>query len=132
MNSTDVLDQIEQAREEGDFDLVKRLSKEELENPHISDKYRLLIMDQVAHMYLDSFLIWVNEMKRIDMTENKRDVLRRIAQNSENTPHKRIFYTAYMRKMIEAEPEEVRNVFLSVDEDVEKAKEAKKDDRGIL
>ncbi|MYK96746.1 hypothetical protein F4009_22585, partial [Candidatus Poribacteria bacterium] len=57
----DVLNAIESARENGDFDSVKRLSKRELENPQ-SDIDPLLIMDQIAHMYLDSFLIWLNEM----------------------------------------------------------------------
>lgn len=132
MNSTDVLDQIVQAREEGDFDLVKRLSKEELENPHISDKYRLLIMDQIAHMYLDSFLVWVNEMKKIDMSFDKYNMLCGIAIELAKGSNHLLHYTPYMKEMGDAAPEEVINVFLSVDEDVEKAEEAQKDDRGIL
>ena len=128
MNSTDVLKKIETARKNGDFDSVKRLSKQELENPRISDKDRVGIMDQIAHMYLDSFLVWVNEMKKIDPDVDKYSVLRKIAQNFEDNPNVLLWYTEYMREMMEAEAEEVRNNFLSVNDDVEKAKEILKNE----
>ncbi len=127
MNSTDVLKTIENARENGDFDLVKRLSKKALENPQ-SDINPLLIMDQIAHMYLDSFLIWVNEMKKIDKNVDKHRTLRLIAQHLEDTPNNLKVYTRYMQEMAAADAEEVRNNFLSVD-DIEKAKEILKDER---
>ena len=118
----DVLNAIESARENGDFDSVKRLSKRELENPQ-SDIDPLLIMDQIAHMYLDSFLIWLNEMKKINKNVDKHTVLRKIADNLENNPDILQFYTRFMQEMIDASAEEVRNKFLCVDADIEKAKE---------
>ena len=110
MNSTDVLKDIENARENGDFDLVKQLSKRELENPQ-SDINPLLIIDQIAHMYLDSFLIWVNEMKKIDRAVDKHSTLRLIAQHLEENPAVLMYYTRYMEKMVAANAEEVRNKF---------------------
>ena len=122
MNSTEnVLKRIENAREEGDFDLVKRLSKEALEDPQ-SDISDLLIMDQIAHMYLDSFLIWVNEMKKIDPSVDKYRVLCNIAiglaENS-GSSDPLVVYTPYTEKMADAAPEVVREEFLSVDTDGE-------------
>lgn len=131
MNSKNVLSAIEAARENGDFDSVKRLSKEALENPQSSIS-SLLIMDQIAHMYLDGFLIWVNEMKKIDKSVDKHSTLRRIASNLENDPDKLMYYTQYMKEMIEASPEEVINIFLSVDDDMEEDIDDMKKDRGIL
>ena len=130
MNSTDVLKTIENARVNGDFDLVKRLSKQELENPQ-SDVDPQSIMDQIAHMYLDSFLVWVNEMKKIDRPLNKYNALRAIAQDLEDNPKTQVFYTQYMKEMIAADAEEVRNIFLSVDDD-DDDEGARQDGRGIL
>ena len=124
MNSTDVLKTIENARENGDFDLVKQLSKRALENPQ-TDRDRLLIMDQIAHMYLDSFLIWVNEMKKIHRDVDKHSMLRGIAQHLENGSDKFMGYTAYMQQMAAADAEEVRNNFLSVDDDDDDIEEAR-------
>ena len=125
MNSTDVLKDIENARENGDFDLVKRLSKRELENPQ-SDIDPVRIMDQIAHMYLDSFLIWVNGMKKIDGSVDKHSTLRLIAQHLEDDPAVLMCYTRYMKEMAAADAEEVRNNFLSTD-DIEEAKEVLRD-----
>lgn len=137
--TTDVLKRIENARENGDFDLVKQLSKRALENPQ-SDINPVLIMDQIAHMYLDSFLIWVHEMQKIDPTVNKDATLLVIAHHLAINQHlasKNLSiledYTQYIKEMREADAEEVRNNFLSVDDDdVEKSKEARRDGRGIL
>ena len=126
MNSTDVLKAIENAREIGDFDSVKRLSKKELENPQ-SDIEPLDIMDQIAHMYLDSFLVWVNEMKKIDPAVDKHWTLHRIAEHLEG-PNRLTDYTQYIKEMRAADAEEVRNNFLSVDADIEKAKELMKEE----
>ena len=132
MSSTDVLETIRNARVNGDFDLVKRLSKRELENPQSDRKHRLDIMNEIVHMYLDCHLIWINEIKRIDGVVNP-DALRVIAQKLEDNPNKPVNYTQYMKEMIATDAEEVRNIFLSVDDDdMEKAKEARKDARGIL
>ena len=125
MNSEDVLKAIENARENGDFDLVKQLSKRALENPQ-SDINQLLVMDQIAHMYLDSFLIWVNEMKKIDGSVDKHSTLRLIAQHLEDNPAVLMFYTRYMKEMVVADAEKVRNNFLSGD-DMEEAKAVLKD-----
>ena len=127
MNSRDVLKVIENARVNGDFDLVKRLSKRELENPQ-SDIDPLLIMDQIAHMYLDSFLVWANEMKKIDSNFQKHGTLRIIAQQLENQPNGLVCYTSYMKQMAVADAEEVRNNFLSVDDGIEAAKKAMEDE----
>ena len=124
MNSANVLQAIEKARVNGDFDLVKRLSKRELEDPQ-SDINPLLIMDQIAHMYLDSFLVWVHEMQKIGGGFDKHNTLRRIAQHLEN-PNVLTDYTQYIKEMRETDAAEVRNNFLSVDDNVEKAKEAMK------
>ena len=136
-----VLEMINNARVNGDFDLVKRLSKRELENPE-SDIDPLDIMNEIAHMYLDSCLIWVNEMRKKanemrkwSADPNKQDALGSICtigKQFEEQPNLQPGYTKYIRKMIDAAPEEVRNVFLSVDADMEKSKKARKDDRGIL
>ena len=125
-NDDDVLQSIKDAREIGDFDSVKRLSKKELENPQ-SNINPLLIMDEIAHMFLDIFLIWVNEMEKKDPTVNmnKHVTLRLIAGHLED-PNARVGYTQYIREMIEADAEEVINNFLSVDDNVEKAKEVMK------
>lgn len=130
--TTDVLKRIENARENGNFDLVKRLSKKALENPQ-SDIDPVLIMDQIAHMYLDSFLIWVHEMQKIYPTFDKSGTLRIIANHLEN-PNMSTNYTRYIKEMREADAEEVKNNFLGVDDDddVEKSKEARRDGRGIL
>ena len=128
MNSRDVLNAIEQARDRGDFDLVKELGKSALENPQ-SDIDPVLIMDQIAHMFLDACLIWVNEMKKIDenvdmhqLLRDKPNTLRYIADNLEN-PHLNLpCYTQFMREMAEASAEDVRNKFLNVDDKIEKAK----------
>ena len=131
-NDDDVLQSIKDAREIGDFDSVKRLSKKELENPQ-SNINPLLIMDEIAHMFLDIFLIWVNEMEKKDPTVNmnKHVNLRLIAGHLED-PNTRVDYTQYIREMIEADAEEVINNFLSVNDNVEKAREVMKDGRGIL
>lgn len=100
--TTDVLKRIENARENGDFDLVKRLSKRALENPQ-SDINPVLIMDQIAHMHLDNFLVWVNEMKKIDSSVNKHDVLCKISQDLKDNPDKLLWYTQYMKEMIETD-----------------------------
>jgi len=115
MNSTDVLKSIEDARINGDFDLVKELSKSELENPQ-SNINPLEIMDQIAHMYLDSFLIWVNEMKKINRAVDKHSTLRLIAQHLEDQPNSLVSYTPYMEQMAQADAEVVRNKFLSVND----------------
>ena len=107
----DVLKAIEDARINGDFDLVKRLSKEALENPQ-SDIDSLLIMDQIAHMYLDSFLIWVNQMKKIDKSVDKHNMLRGIADHLELSNPYKVCYTQYMVEMTQADVEEVINNFL--------------------
>ena len=122
MNSRDVLNAIEQARDSGDFDLVKQLSKRALENPQ-SDIDPLLIMEQIAHMFLDSYLIWVNEMKKININFDKHTVLRVIAEQLEEHSDKLVSYTGFMQEMIEASAEDVRNKFLNVDDAIEKAKE---------
>lgn len=127
MNSRDVLKTIENARENGDFDLVKQVSKRELEYPQ-SDIDPVLIMDQIAHMYLDCFLIWVNEMKKIHGTVDKHSVLHQIAQQLEDNPDKQLSWTRYMQKMMKADAEEVRNIFLSVDDAMEKVKEILKNE----
>lgn len=126
----DVLQAIKDARENGNFDLVKRLSKRELENPQ-SDINSLLIMEQIAHMHLDSFLVWVNEMKKIDPSVNKYDTLFRIAQHL-RTPDLSTDYTRYIKEMRRADAEEVRNNFLSVDDDSVDDDMEKSEDRGIL
>ena len=152
MNSTEnVLEQIEKARLNGDFELVKRLSKEALEDPQ-SDIPDLLIMSEIAHMYLDGFLVWVNEIRKksggvdfyraidqllkedsisaedynyLKWVVDKHDVLRGIAQDLEDHRDELVWYTPYMREMGEASPEKVREDFLSTDGDVEAAKETK-------
>lgn len=131
--TTDVLQTIRNARNKGDFELVKRLSKRELENPQ-SDIDALDIMNEVAHMGLDWFLIWINEMKkRSGSYGDKPNELRRIAQQLEDQEGKpenlMMFYTDYMKELIGTDAEEVRNKLLSVDTDdidIEKAKEAMK------
>ena len=136
--TTDVLKTIENARENGNFDLVKQLSKKELEKPQ-SDIDRVRIMDQIAHMYLDSFLIWVHEMQKIEPTLDKSGTLLIIAHHlgiNQYLASKNLSiledYTQYIKEMREADAEEVRNNFLGVDDDVEKSKEARRDGRGIL
>ena len=124
IESAEVLNVIESARDNGDFDSVKRLSKIALENSQ-SDRDTLLIMNQIAHMYLDSFLIWSNEMKKIDKNVDTHTTLHGIAQQLENGGW--AGYTRYMREMIKADAEEVRNNFLSVDDDKENL-----EGRGIL
>ena len=84
MQDKDVLNAIESARGNGDFDSVKRLSKSALENPQ-SDIDSLRIMEQIAHMYLDSFLIWINEIRKIDKNFDKQTGLRGIAEDLENS-----------------------------------------------
>ena len=141
MNSTEnVLEQIETARLSGDFDSVKRLSKKALEDPQ-SDIPDLLIMDQIAHMYLDSFLVWINEMKKTigdgngqdvlsatteeyrerlsriitDGHVNKYNVLCDIAIGLAKNYNQLVFHTPCIAKMMVADAEEVREKFLSVD-----------------
>lgn len=116
---------IQNARENGDFDSVKRLSKKELENSQ-SDANPLEIMNEIAHMYLDSFLIWVHEMEKIGGTINYEG-LHNIVQDLEN-PNTSTGYTQFIREMKAADPEEVRNKFLSVNDDMGKIKEALKDE----
>ena len=101
IESAEVLNAIESARDNGDFDSVKRLSKMALENSQ-SDIDSLRIMEQIAHMYLDSFLIWFNEMKKIDTNGVNNTVLHGIAQDLENGGWPG--YTQYMREMIKADP----------------------------
>ena len=133
MNSIEnVLEQINHARLNGDFELVKRLSKKELENPRISDEVRIKIMDEIAHMYLDSFLIWINEIKKIDISFDKYTMLGAIAIEWAKFSNHLVSSTPYMKELIDAAPEDVREIFLSVDADVEAAKKAKKNDPGIL
>ena len=128
MNSTEsVLEQINHARLNGDFEMVKRLSKKELENPRISDEDRVKIMDEIAHMYLDSFLVWINEIKKIDISFDKYTMLGAIAIEWAKFSNHLVASTPYMQEMIEAAPEEVRERFLSVDADVEAAKAAMRD-----
>ena len=128
MNSTDVLKAIEDARENGDFDLVKQLSKRALENPQ-SDIDPLLIMNQIAHMYLDSFLIWVNQMKKINTSVDKHNMLRGIADHLELSNLYKVCYTRYMVEMTQEDVEKVINNFLSVDDNMEKAKKILKDEK---
>lgn len=121
-----VLEAIENARLKGDFDLVKRLSKTELENPQ-SDINALEIMNQIAHMYLDCFLIWVHEMQKIEPTVNKYSTLSVIAQHLKSSDIS-TDYTEYIKEMRRADAEEVRNIFLSVDDDVDDRVEKAKED----
>ena len=128
MNSIEnVLEQIKHARLNGDFDVVKRLSKKALENPRISDEVRVKIMDEIAHMYLDSFLVWINEIKKIDISFDKYTMLGAIAIEWAKFSNHLVASTPYMQEMIEADAEEVRERFLSVDADVEAAKAAMRD-----
>ena len=84
-------------------------------------------MDQIAHMYLDSFLIWVHEMQKIGGGFNKHDTLRVISQHLKNH-NASTNYTQYIREMRAPGTEELLNKFLSVDDDMEEAKEAMKDE----
>ena len=105
MNSENKIGQIEKARENGNFAHAKALAINELESSNDND-YRLAIMDQMAHIHLDSFLIWLNEMRKIDSSVNKYDTLYGIEHHLRLHPDQLSEYTEYMVKLANLPHEE--------------------------
>ena len=104
MNSENKIEQIEKARVNGNFAHAKSLAISGLQESD-DDAYRLAIMDQIAHLHLDLFLIWLNEMKKIKPV-NKYDVLYRIEHHLRLNPDELSRYTEYMLKLASLPHEE--------------------------
>lgn len=96
MNSENKIEQIEKARVNGNFAHAKKLAVIELEES--DDDYRVAIMDQLAHIHLDLFLIWLNEMKKIKPV-NKYDTLYMIEHHLRLNRDKLSEYTEHMTKL---------------------------------
>ncbi len=105
MNSENKIEEIKQARVNGNFPHAKKLASIELEK-FDDDGYRVAIMNEMAHMHLDLFLIWLNEMRKIDNSVNKYDMLYGIEHHLRLNPDKLSGYTEYMVKLANLPQEE--------------------------
>ena len=63
-------------------------------------------MNEMAHIHLDLFLIWLNEMRKIDNSVNTYDTLYMIEHHLRLNPDKLSGYTEHMTKLATLPPEE--------------------------
>ena len=106
MNPENKIEEIRQARVNGNFLDAKKLAIIELEKSN-DDDYRVAIMDEMAHIHLDLFLIWLNEIRKINSSLNKCDTLYIIEHQLRLNPDKLLVYTEYMKKLVNLPHEEV-------------------------